>query len=319
MLDTEILPRRRGSVGTGVWSPERARLAVESGIFARWQARLAGYTDRDVLRAIRGGRLVRLDVGVYTRAGREPAEPDGFRYAVARLGPTAALAHASAAQALGIELVTIAPIVTVAVPRGHRRNTIEKVTVLRRRTRAGVVWPVALPLPVTPAIETVLDLADLPLAHAVAAADSALRQRIVESAELVRQVELRRYWVGYPAIAAMLRHIDARAGSVAESIVRVELVEAGLPGAVSQFVILESGRRYIVDFAWPMVKLVLEVDGYAVHATPEAFNADRVRQNILVEAGWTVLRVTGWDALNRPDMVVTLVARALSRRGLPVG
>lgn len=70
------MPPRRGPVVTGVWSAEGARLAVESGIFARWQARLAGISDEDVYRAIKDGRLRRLDVGVYTRAAGDSAARD---------------------------------------------------------------------------------------------------------------------------------------------------------------------------------------------------------------------------------------------------
>jgi very-short-patch-repair endonuclease len=38
--------------------------------------------------------------------------------------------------------------------------------------------------------------------------------------------------------------------------------------------------------------LVIEVDGWAYHRTPDRFQRDRERQNRLVAAGWTVLRFT---------------------------
>ena len=47
-----------------------------------------------------------------------------------------------------------------------------------------------------------------------------------------------------------------------------------------------------------------EVDGFEFHRTRHAFDADRVRQNDLVSADWTVLRFTSRSA---PDEIVATV------------
>jgi very-short-patch-repair endonuclease len=47
-----------------------------------------------------------------------------------------------------------------------------------------------------------------------------------------------------------------------------------------------------VDCVWPSHRLAVELDGGAAHQTPHAFEADRVRDEILVAAGWRVIRVT---------------------------
>ena len=45
-----------------------------------------------------------------------------------------------------------------------------------------------------------------------------------------------------------------------------------------------------VDFAYPELMLVIEVDGFRYHSSPEATAADQVRQAALEALGWTVLR-----------------------------
>jgi very-short-patch-repair endonuclease len=51
-------------------------------------------------------------------------------------------------------------------------------------------------------------------------------------------------------------------------------------------------------------RLIVEVDGYEAHSGPEQFRRDRQRQNALVAAGYTVLRVT-WDDLTRsPEVLI---------------
>ena len=67
---------------------------------------------------------------------------------------------------------------------------------------------------------------------------------------------------------------------------------AELPAPVPQFWVKVAGRRYRLDFAYPEVKLAIEVDGFDPHNTRTAFDKDRARANDLVAAGWTVLRFT---------------------------
>jgi very-short-patch-repair endonuclease len=55
-----------------------------------------------------------------------------------------------------------------------------------------------------------------------------------------------------------------------------------------------------VDAAWPAARLVVELDGWAYHRTRQAFQRDRTRSNDLQAGGWTVLRFTHDDVVNRP-------------------
>ena len=70
------------------------------------------------------------------------------------------------------------------------------------------------------------------------------------------------------------------------------LRDAGLPPAIFQYVITTPAGVFLaeVDFAYPDIKLAIEVDGFKVHATPRQMSRDFVRQNGLVPYGWRVLR-----------------------------
>lgn len=78
-------------------------------------------------------------------------------------------------------------------------------------------------------------------------------------------------------------------------------------------VTVRSGRRFYSDFVFDDIKLLVEIDGRAVHSTREAFDSDRARQNELVEAGWTVLRFTASQVADDPRSVVATVRRMVSR------
>jgi hypothetical protein len=76
------------------------------------------------------------------------------------------------------------------------------------------------------------------------------------------------------------------------------LAAEGLPPAVPEYEVWSHDGRFVarVDFAYPELRLAIEVDGFAAHSSLEAFRHDRVRQNALVGAGWTVLRFTWGEA-----------------------
>jgi very-short-patch-repair endonuclease len=55
-----------------------------------------------------------------------------------------------------------------------------------------------------------------------------------------------------------------------------------------------------VDFVWRDRRLIVEVDGYAYHRSPSAFERDREKDVILGVAGWRVMRFT-WAQITQHD------------------
>lgn len=67
------------------------------------------------------------------------------------------------------------------------------------------------------------------------------------------------------------------------------------------------GRTIRPDLVFDDVKLIVEIDGFAYHVDRDTFETDRSRQNLLVAAGWTVLRFTWRQVLNDPASVVAQI------------
>jgi very-short-patch-repair endonuclease len=75
------------------------------------------------------------------------------------------------------------------------------------------------------------------------------------------------------------------------------------------------GGRYRLDFSYPDLLLIIEVNGWAYHSSPEQARRDTVRRNALNRAGWTVLEFDWWEVTNEPGRVVAEVAAALAQLG----
>jgi very-short-patch-repair endonuclease len=79
----------------------------------------------------------------------------------------------------------------------------------------------------------------------------------------------------------------------------------GLPRPRFNATLPVRGRLLEVDCMWRPERLLLELDGRAVHRTERAFESDRQRDRILLAEGWRSARVT-WRQLH--DEPSTLAA-----------
>jgi hypothetical protein len=161
--------------------------------------------------------------------------------------------------------------------------------------------------PVTTAARTLLDLARRePVRAVLPMVDDALRQR------LITPDDLRPLALLSPRSAAPFTLADGRAESVFESEVRLDLTLAGLAPEALQLEVRNAAGRWLarVDLAWPSRGLIVELDGYATHGTPEALRADLLRQNALIAAGWKVLRFAWADRGSVVDAVRIALAAA---------
>ncbi len=105
--------------------------------------------------------------------------------------------------------------------------------------------------------------------------------------------------------------------SVAESELERRTVEIlrrhAVGGWVSQFrPPWFDGVRGTVDFAWPDRRVILEVDGRRWHATTQAFEEDRRRDQAAVAAGWRPIRAGWQQVVHRPAELVAVLRAALS-------
>lgn len=71
--------------------------------------------------------------------------------------------------------------------------------------------------------------------------------------------------------------------------------------------------KFIVDFYCPAANLVIECDG-GQHFTDEGLEADRVRDEVLVELGLVVLRFSNRQVLTEIDDVIELIFQTAQSR-----
>jgi Protein of unknown function (DUF559) len=164
---------------------------------------------------------------------------------------------------------------------------------------------------VTTLARTVHDLAvRLPLDDLVCLLDSALRLGWVVTPDR-RSASM---------LTAAHQLVDGRSESALETLLRLLLVQAGLPPESLQFEVLSSENRVLarLDLAWPSMKLAVEADGKEIHEAPRALYRDRRRSNDLQLLGRTVLRFTWADVTRHPAWVVTQVRKALEHAGMVV-
>jgi very-short-patch-repair endonuclease len=83
---------------------------------------------------------------------------------------------------------------------------------------------------------------------------------------------------------------------------------------IPQYGIRERGRLLArVDFAYPDIRLAIEVDGYRWHSGRAGWEHDLERRNKLTAIGWRVIHVTSSDLEHRFDNIVRVIAEAHGR------
>jgi hypothetical protein len=285
----------------------------QCGLFTHRQARACGLSAYQIRRRVRAGqwRAVTRSVLAPTTL---PITPGVRDLAVHLTAPGSVMAGPSAARSWELPIRDGRPCLVVA-PHAHPRveGTILIYETLDRgdvRIRDGV--------PVTSRPRTIVDcLRLLPEPDALGLLDRALQRdwiRLDELTERVRQLAGQR---GVPRLVRLVRAVAGGTRSAGERLLGDLLAGAGIVGWAFNVAIGDvRGPIGIGDVVFRDSRVVIEVDGWAFHVTPDRFQRDRERQNRLVAAGWTVLRFTWRDLTERPDDVISTVASILNRRDL---
>lgn len=253
-------------------------------------------TRAELTAAIRTGGVIRVERGRYAL----PELPPDRLVAIRARG---VLSHVTAAQFWGLPLLFPPDLVHVSVPHGSRPRPVGGV-----RYHWCTLPPDDVVDDVTSPLRTVLDCAVvMPFREALAIADSALRSDLVGEDDLLAQA-VRRLGPGTVRCRQVALEADGDAANPFESALRAALLEADLPGFVTQVEILTQGPRARVDLADPALKLVVEGDSFGFHGTRAAFARDCRRYDELVRAGWTVLRFSWEQVMFEPDRVAAVVA-----------
>lgn len=139
------------------------------------------------------------------------------------------------------------------------------------------------------------------------------RQSPITTAELLDE-SIERYpgRRGKPALREAHGLLNDRAESRRESLLRVILIRAALPGLEVNYPIQVPGYRYRADLAIPQRKVLIEYQS-DYHADPTQFRKDMTRISRLEAAGWIVMQFNT-DDLDNPRELVQRIHQVLATR-----
>lgn len=252
-------PRNRGfprAVRRGVeieWLLRR-----QAGVVSRWQAAECGMSADAVQRRLRSGRWERLHPGVYLAADHEYGDEVRLRAAVLWAGRDATAHGLAAAWWHGI-VGELPAAVQVTVPRARRAGRRAGVVIRRRDLATADHVPLRL-LRVTDLPLTVLEAAVSLGSAGGALLDRAL-QRTVRFPAVYRAHCRNLGRQGSATASALLSAAADRAASQAERRLVRLLREHGVSG-------WRLGYRcgpFVIDLAFPVERVAVEVDGWAWH------------------------------------------------------
>jgi very-short-patch-repair endonuclease len=281
----------------------------QHGVVARRQLRAHGIGRDAIDHRIKLGRLHVLYRGVYSVGHRILTTQGRWMAAVIASGAGAVLSHRSAAALWGL----------------WHWVGFEVTAPGARRARPGILLHYAqLPpdevtsvqgIPVTTVPRTLLDLAAvLPQSRLEGATNQAEIRALRDPLSLADMVERHpnQHGIGKArAVVAALRRGTTVERSELEVRFREFLRSRGLPPAQLNVPIPVNGNWFECDCVWPAERLVVELDGRAVHGTAAAFERDRARDRVLNAAGWRVVRITWRQLHEEPAVVAADMAKML--------
>ncbi|MBA3488056.1 MAG: type IV toxin-antitoxin system AbiEi family antitoxin domain-containing protein [Longispora sp.] len=281
----------------------------QSGLFTSKQAQTCGYTRYQIRRRVTIGEWQQVLPKVYAHSGASITPWLRDRAAVLAI-EGAILAGPSAARLHGFPVLDSKTY--ILVDPNHHIALPEVVGMRCAVTEDDVI--VLDDVFITCRGRTVFDcLRILPRAAGEALLDRALQKRWTSLDEQLGYLAKYRGMFGRPTAALLIRRAHSGARSAAERLLASLLRRSGIRGWHANYPVGNA----IVDVAFPQVKLAIEVDGRAWHSAEGRFERDRERQNIIVTAGWQVLRFTWLDLTARPAYVVNAIQTMLRQLQVP--
>jgi very-short-patch-repair endonuclease/predicted transcriptional regulator of viral defense system len=282
-----------------------AELATgQHGVVSVAQLVSLGLDRRAVTRLVASGRLHRLYRGVYAVGHAALSRAGRWLAATMASGEGAALGRRSAGLHWGISRHH-PPLIEIVVPRQRRAQKGIKLLTSRGLQPRDVT--VLDRIPTTTVARTHVDLTDVLTSH--------------QLARVIRETEFHGRFDAAETAAAMRRANGRHRIGVLEQAIAMYLDGAGGTKSANEDAFLPLARRaglpeprsnarvagIEVDFSWPGLPLVVEIDGGS-HRLQPVRRDDDWRDDWLRGAGYTVLRFTDFELEHRPDAIVAALA-----------
>jgi very-short-patch-repair endonuclease len=291
----------------------------QHGLVTLPQLQSLGLGKSGVSRRAQSGRLHRIHRGVYVVGRPHLTQRGHWMAAVLAYGSEARLSHRSSAGLHGLRPDNRPKIdVTLRGPCARPRPGIDAHASV---TLDDADLTTVAAIPCTTVARTLVDLGDVVNREAV--------QRAVKEAEILRTFDLAAVndaleRAGPRKGAGVLRAILTSYTDPGETRSRIERRVLALcrrerldrpePNA---WITLENGISYQADFLWRKHRLIAETDGRETHMTAAAFEHDRLRDQRLAMAGYTVVRFTWRQVVDDPAGVAGTLRTLLARLARP--
>ena len=305
------------------------RLIARYGVFSTADAGRLGL-DRNALgRLVRDGHCTRLDTGWYAVVeGERPTGEALHRLRSLALGRAlrdrAALSHHSRLLVAGLPVfgADLSTVHLTSLARSRGGVSVGRRGVSVHRSVADL-RPVQRPMasasddsegreplcvPVTWACVQVGLLAG-PEAFVVSS-DAAVRQRMVEAADLAAAAGLFGGHTGIGPVRAALAVVDGRHESPGESRTAFVLTALGYT-LETQVELVAEGRLYRPDFRIAGTRVLVEFDGAVKYENRRALFEEKQREDALRRSGWVVVRLV-WADLSDPVRVARRVVAGVA-------
>jgi hypothetical protein len=291
--------------------------ATQHSLITHDQARRAGLNPDQVRYLLDKKVLAPVHLGVYRFVSAHESRNQRRLAVCLAVGEISAVSHRSAANVHGTWSVGEDH---VEITVGRDRSPELAGVTMHRLADLSDRWILHIDgLAVTTPARTLVDLgAVLPLGSVSRALDRAVGRRLATLAEIRTALNAvaRKGRAGVGVMRQLLRERGdtPTTCTVLEARMLALLRNHGVSLPVPQHTVFDEHGQFVgcVDFAYPEIKYAIEVDGYEYHAGIREFRHDRVRQNDLVDLGWTVHRFT-WTEV---DHLAPRVADRIRRRHL---
>jgi len=286
-----------------------AWLADHDGVIGRTEAFALGMSRHQIDGRVSRGEWVVMARGVYRCVTHPFSEAALVRGAVLAHGGVADRSTAAWWHGLVTELA--APL-TISAPHATTGERWSHTGVdLMRRSFLPADVADCRGLAVTGKPLTVL-LAAAGMEYGARLIDRTLQTRAVVLQELRDALDRNSGRWGLAAARHWLAIASGDTESYAERLFAKLLRSEGITGWVEQLPI--AGWR--IDFAWPELRLAVEIDGWAYHSSLDSFRSDRQKDNALQAAGWARLHFTLHDLEEDPIGCAEKVAAMLSAQAI---
>ncbi|MCB0995380.1 MAG: DUF559 domain-containing protein [Acidimicrobiales bacterium] len=293
--------------------------SAQHSVFSRAQALNIGFTDRQISTRLDTQRWQALGRGLYRLPGSRLDFPGRVMAACLAI-PSARASHETAAQLHGIDGVRTGRIVVTVTPgTTHRSPLVDRVHEYSGLSSADTTVVAGIPT-ISIALTLFHLAAVLPRRRVHRLLDSVLVARRVTPPELFALADswTKRGRRGRRTMLALLRRLDAGYQPTESELefLLVELLDAyDITQPTRQFraswLQPVKGR---IDFAYPLLRIVIEVDGRRWHSRDSTWERDLERDRVAQLEGWLVLRFSYDEVTERPDEVAATIRSALTAR-----